>query len=594
MNKPLIFVVGEPEVHAVLASLDDLEVFPRHWDSLGAFLAAAKRREIPGDHSPTVIVLSEAARQQDTTLDGFVALVRSLVVLVPWHGGQSAVSRHGVVGVDLPLTVNGLRAAIGARAGIVLSAIAGGDEPIHVPGFQEQRMPMSATTGAGPGSLDELSQIFQTQPERPRDLAPATPPTPAPPAPAPAPHAPQGAPRQPQVAPRAPQTPVPAPAANPGAWGAGVPGAAAPVGPSRGPGPGAPPSGGATPYPVGRHNPGSARPLPGSMGPGHGVASRGAQQGGPAFSSTKVIAVYSSKGGVGKSTMSLNLAARLAYTTDLEVCVVDLDVGFGDIGPRLGKFQPTVIEALREPQLDGDSIMTSLVREDSTGMYALLAPLRPDTGADRSLLHPSAYERILRALRQRFHVVFLDCSVDLADPLVGQFALTRSDAIAVVVNNERATLLDAKRALEAMCRPSQGARPGLGIAKDKIGLLLNQRVDKVTVGERDIRQLLPDFPIVASVPDNRQLWVGEANLGRLLATAGIPEIDDALDDALMAFLPGLELESAHSAHDVAPTRRARGGRSAQPIRDDLDEDRGRGGRRDRGSQKSLIAKLLGR
>jgi pilus assembly protein CpaE len=312
---------------------------------------------------------------------------------------------------------------------------------------------------------------------------------------------------------------------------------------------------------------------------------RGTEYSSVPFSSTKVIAVYSSKGGVGKSTMSLNLAARLAHVTDLQVCVVDLDVGFGDIGPRLGKFSPTIIEALREPQLDGDSIMSKLVREDVTGMYALLAPLRPDTGADRSLLHPSAYDRVLRALRQRFHVVVLDCSVDLADPLVGQFALTRADSIAVVVNNERATLLDAKRALDAMCRPSQGGRPGLGIPPEKIGVLLNQKVDKVNVGERDIRSLLPDYPIIATIPDNRQLWVGETNLGRLLATANIPEIDEALDSALMALLPGLDLTANQHYEEFAPEQGGRGAsrgrRGPAPARD----GRGKGG---------LLGKLLGK
>lgn len=260
-----------------------------------------------------------------------------------------------------------------------------------------------------------------------------------------------------------------------------------------------------------------------------------------------VISVYSPKGGVGKTSISVNLAARLSYTTRAQVCIVDLDIGFGNVGTRLGLYNPTVRELLNENHLDSESLSRNLVYDRRSGLFALLAPLRPESGTNRRKFSPAVYNKILTLLTQRFDIVILDCPVELRDPLVSGFALTSANKVVMVVNNEQATLLDARRALEAMCRSKESQRlPGLGIDPKSIGLIVNQKVDNVGREVEDVLQVIsgsdPNHPsnqvdLLAVIEDDRELWVGNANMARTVATSGENVVDTQLDIIWGKLLP---------------------------------------------------------
>ena len=260
-----------------------------------------------------------------------------------------------------------------------------------------------------------------------------------------------------------------------------------------------------------------------------------------------VICVYSPKGGVGKTSISVNLAARLSYTTKAQVCIVDLDIGFGNVGTRLGLYNPTVRELLSESSLDSESLSRNLVYDRRSGLFALLAPLRPETGTNKRKFSPSNYNKILNLLTQRFDIVILDCPVELRDPLVSGFALSNADKVVMVINNEQATLLDARRALEAMCRSKESQRlPGLGIDPKSIGLIVNQKVDNVGREVNDVMQVISgsdpnhpskDIDLLAVIEDDRELWVGNANMARTVATSGENEVDSQLDKIWNKILP---------------------------------------------------------
>lgn len=260
-----------------------------------------------------------------------------------------------------------------------------------------------------------------------------------------------------------------------------------------------------------------------------------------------VVCVYSPKGGVGKTSISVNLAARLAYTTRAQVCIVDLDIGFGNVGTRLGLYNPTVRELLSENHLDSEALARNLVYDRRSGLFALLAPLRPETGTNRRKFSPATYNKILELLTQRFDIIILDCPVELRDPLVSGFALTSADKVVMVVNNEQATLLDARRALEAMCRSKESQRlPGLGIDPKSIGLIVNQKVDNVGREIEDVIQVISgadqDHPsrqvdVLAIIEDDRELWVGNANMARTVATSGENAVDVQLDHVWSKLLP---------------------------------------------------------
>src|SRR5680860_1458804 len=93
----------------------------------------------------------------------------------------------------------------------------------------------------------------------------------------------------------------------------------------------------------------------------------------------QVITVFSPKGGVGKTTLAVNLSIALADKGKKKVCLVDLDLGFGDVAITLQVFPTrTIADAIQmENGLDFD-LLETLLTPYRDGVSALAAPVQPD------------------------------------------------------------------------------------------------------------------------------------------------------------------------------------------------------------------------
>ena len=99
----------------------------------------------------------------------------------------------------------------------------------------------------------------------------------------------------------------------------------------------------------------------------------------PRTATARQVTVFSPKGGVGKTTIAANLAVALAARKNLRVCLVDLDLAFGDIAITLQLFPArTIADAvLLEDALDF-SVLEPLLTPHSCGFSTLVAPVQPD------------------------------------------------------------------------------------------------------------------------------------------------------------------------------------------------------------------------
>ena len=139
------------------------------------------------------------------------------------------------------------------------------------------------------------------------------------------------------------------------------------------------------------------------------------------------ITVTSSKGGSGKSTAALLLAASIARASKeggkpLSVCVVDMDTRDGQVASLIGKYMPTALNIRVQPVWDEMTIQRHLVFEEALGVHALLAPIRPRTA---DTVGPEFYRTIIRSLQRMFDVVVMDTSVQYLDPLIAKAACRR-------------------------------------------------------------------------------------------------------------------------------------------------------------------------
>jgi pilus assembly protein CpaE len=97
----------------------------------------------------------------------------------------------------------------------------------------------------------------------------------------------------------------------------------------------------------------------------------------PVGTSGTIITVFGAKGGIGKSTVSTNLAVALAKQQSGSVVIVDLDNGFGDITGMLDvKPERTLFDLVRDidKKIEADDLPRYLVKHELSGLNVLAAP----------------------------------------------------------------------------------------------------------------------------------------------------------------------------------------------------------------------------
>ncbi|MFE4197480.1 CpaE family protein [Paenarthrobacter sp. NPDC056912] len=135
----------------------------------------------------------------------------------------------------------------------------------------------------------------------------------------------------------------------------------------------------------------------------------------------RVISVMSPKGGVGKTTVSTNLAVGLAKTAPMGAVIVDLDLQFGDVASGLG-LEPnyTINDAVSSAASADSMVLKAFLSPHPSGAYAMCAPLRP---AEADLIKPAQVANLVTQLSLEFPYVILDTSPGLGDVVLAVLEL---------------------------------------------------------------------------------------------------------------------------------------------------------------------------
>jgi pilus assembly protein CpaE len=208
-----------------------------------------------------------------------------------------------------------------------------------------------------------------------------------------------------------------------------------------------------------------------------------------------VTSVFSPKGGVGKSVISVNLAAALARRTGEPVVILDLDLQFGDVAVML-RLQPlhTFRDAVSAGNLLDQALLGSfLARHEKSGVYVLAAPTSPEVDQ----VDPVAMLRVLGLLREMFAYIVVDTPPHLSEVVLQ--AVAASDTVAFVVAMDVPSVKNASRGLRTF--------ELLQLPLGKVLLLLNRAHSRVHLTDRDIERVLEmrvdlAFPSEVIVPQS--------------------------------------------------------------------------------------------
>lgn len=224
----------------------------------------------------------------------------------------------------------------------------------------------------------------------------------------------------------------------------------------------------------------------------------------------RVLVVANQKGGVGKTTTTINLATALALA-EQRILVVDMDpqanltsgVGLKGESTTAG----TIYQALTSPDAIEDP--TVFLLETRVKNLWLIPADRHLTGAEVELVNLPNRERRLRQLldplRDRFEFILIDTPPSLG--LLTLNALVAADAVLIPLNCEYFALEGLADLVATLRRVRAAMNPALDIA----GVLLTMYDERTNLGQqvaKDIREFFKDRVFDTVIPRNIRL--GEA------------------------------------------------------------------------------------
>ena len=131
-------------------------------------------------------------------------------------------------------------------------------------------------------------------------------------------------------------------------------------------------------------------------------------------SASRIITVYSNKGGIGKTTIAANLAVELAKTTRDKVALVDLNLQLGDISTFLNLNPPFDVNYVLKNLLDKkeDTLLKAFEKYKQTSLYVLSDPSYIEQSES---ITPQQIENLFKALKKVFPYIVVDMSSNI-DP----------------------------------------------------------------------------------------------------------------------------------------------------------------------------------
>src|SRR5918911_2489962 len=203
-----------------------------------------------------------------------------------------------------------------------------------------------------------------------------------------------------------------------------------------------------------------------------------------------VTAVFSPRGGAGKTTLATNLAVALAEATPDRVAILDLDLLFGhvpmllDLAPKtsLASITPSAIRSL-----DRESFAYYLAKHAESSLRVLVGTLRPE---ESELITGEHVRAAIDLLRRQFVHVVVDAGSRFAEPCLA--AIEAAERVVVVCTPEPVAVRDTRECQRVL-------RDLLGYPRDRVGYVLNRPLPYASLPSEQISASL-GVDLLADVP----------------------------------------------------------------------------------------------
>jgi pilus assembly protein CpaE len=189
----------------------------------------------------------------------------------------------------------------------------------------------------------------------------------------------------------------------------------------------------------------------------------------------QIVAIFSPKGGVGRTTVAVNMAVAAATELGKSVVLMDGSFQFGDVGVLLNLNPKNKSIADLVPELEAGELesIDTFVINHSAGIRVLLAPPSPEMA---ELITPSGVKRVLEALRKNHDLVVVDCTSWFNETTLA--ILDAADVVLTMLSLEITSIKNMRLFLEVADQ--------LGYEQNKIKLVLNRADSSLGIRVADV------------------------------------------------------------------------------------------------------------
>ena len=239
----------------------------------------------------------------------------------------------------------------------------------------------------------------------------------------------------------------------------------------------------------------------------------------------RIFTVFSPKGGVGVTTIAINLATDIFDATKKPTILVDLDLNSGDATTFLNMKPSYTISdvTLNISRLD-KSFLQGVVAKHDSGIYVLAEPQKVEEGVSIS---GADIKKVLSLLKSMFKYIIIDAET-ISDRTTT--ALEMSDMILLLFFMSLPGIRNMQRYLRYFDK--------MGFGRDRVKLVANRYVKKSDIRVEDAEKAL-NYPIFWTVPNDYDTTMSCLNKGiPINMGASRSQLNSALNDLARAIISG--------------------------------------------------------
>ena len=215
----------------------------------------------------------------------------------------------------------------------------------------------------------------------------------------------------------------------------------------------------------------------------------------------KIISTFSNKGGIGKTSIAVNLAVELAQMSKEKVALIDLNLQLGDVATFLDMTPPFAMDYIADniSHLDEEELLKTLTRYKNTSLYVIADPLNIDKSKE---ITAEQIKNILNALKKIFSYIVIDIGTNIDSKTIT--ALDSSDLILLIAIVNLPAIRSTQRCMDLFNK--------LGYPPEKIKLILNRYMENEDIKTSDIEEVVKQ-KVYWKIPNNYLTMMSAINKG---------------------------------------------------------------------------------